>query len=135
MSPQLTKHPDWSADHWYNFSCLYSLASTKRAENEKAYADRAMELLQKAVEAGWDEAAHTANDADLAPLRDRDDFKKLLAELEKKDCGPTRQKAVNKGIRFNGHKTGRLHRLRRLDRGRHVIDNGIAPLVPNALLR
>ena len=43
-----------------------------------------MELLQKAVKEGWNDAKHTANDTDLAPLRDRDDFKKLLADLEKK---------------------------------------------------
>jgi hypothetical protein len=43
-----------------------------------------MELLQQAVKAGWKDAAHMAKDTDLDPLRERDDFKKLLTELEKK---------------------------------------------------
>jgi hypothetical protein len=42
-----------------------------------------MELLQKAVKAGWKDPKHTAGDTDLAPLGDREDFKKLLADLEK----------------------------------------------------
>jgi hypothetical protein len=43
-----------------------------------------MELLQKAVKAGYKEVAHMKKDTDLDPLRARADFKKLLAELEKK---------------------------------------------------
>ena len=42
-----------------------------------------MELLGKAVQAGCKDAGHIAKDPDLAYLRGRDDFKKLLAELEK----------------------------------------------------
>ena len=81
---ELTKNPGWNATQWYNFACVYSLASTKIADKKNEYADRAMELLQKAVKAGWNDAKQTANDTDLAPLRDREDFKKLLAELEQK---------------------------------------------------
>ena len=43
-----------------------------------------MELLQKAVKAGYKDAAHMAKDPDLDFLRDREDFKKLLAEMEAK---------------------------------------------------
>jgi hypothetical protein len=43
-----------------------------------------MELLQKAVQAGFKDAAHMAKDTDLDPLREREDFKKLLTELEQK---------------------------------------------------
>ena len=42
------------------------------------------ELLQKAVKAGYKDSAHMANDTDLDPLRGRENFKKLMAELEKK---------------------------------------------------
>ena len=42
-----------------------------------------MKLLRHAVDKGWKDPDHMKNDGDLAPLRDRDDFKKLLAELEK----------------------------------------------------
>jgi hypothetical protein len=81
---ELTKNPNGRAGQWYNCACVYSLASTKIEGKKKEYADRAMELLQKAVKAGWNDAEHTAKDTDLAPLRDREDFKKLLADLEKK---------------------------------------------------
>ena len=81
---ELTKKPSWTAGQWYNFACVYSFASAKIADKKNEYADRAMELLQKAVKAGWNDAKHTANDTDLDPLRDREDFKKLLADLEKK---------------------------------------------------
>jgi hypothetical protein len=47
-------------------------------------ADRAMRWLTKAVAAGYKDAAHMRQDIDLDILRDRDDFRKLLADLEKK---------------------------------------------------
>jgi hypothetical protein len=43
-----------------------------------------MELLHKAVKAGYRNAVHMKKDTDLDLLRGRDDFKKLLAELEAK---------------------------------------------------
>ena len=46
-------------------------------------ADRAVQWLQKAVRAGYKDAAHMKKDADLDPLRERQDFKELLLELEK----------------------------------------------------
>jgi hypothetical protein len=63
------------------------LASAKIADKSTEYADRAMELLTKAVRAGWNDAKHTAKDTDLDPLGDREDFKKLVADLEKKPTG------------------------------------------------
>ena len=39
------------------------------------------ELMQKAVKAGYKDSAHMANDTDLDPLRGREDFKKLMAEM------------------------------------------------------
>ena len=81
---ELTKNPSWTAGQWYNFACVYSLASAKIADKKNEYAARAMELLQKAVKEGWNNAEHTAKDADLDPLRNREDFKKLLADIEKK---------------------------------------------------
>jgi hypothetical protein len=83
---ELSKNPRWNSRQWYNFASVYSLASTKIADKKTEYADRAMELLQKAVKAGWDDAEHTAEDTKLDPLRDRDDFKKLLTDLEKKSA-------------------------------------------------
>jgi len=46
--------------------------------------DRALTLLRQAVARGYKDAIHMKKDADLEPLRAREDFKKLLSELEAK---------------------------------------------------
>jgi hypothetical protein len=81
---ELINSSSTTADQWYNFACIYSIASSKIDDKKKEYGDRAIELLKKAVEAGWKDAAHIEQDTDLGPLRDRDDFKNLLAELSRK---------------------------------------------------
>jgi hypothetical protein len=43
-----------------------------------------MELLRKAVQAGWKDGVHMANDSDLDPLRDREDFQQLRKQLDAK---------------------------------------------------
>jgi hypothetical protein len=55
-------------------------ADAARLAREEA--DRAMAWLQKAIAAGYKDAAHMMKDKDLNALRDREDFKKLLADLE-----------------------------------------------------
>jgi eukaryotic-like serine/threonine-protein kinase len=60
------------------------LAETERKELAQSYADRAMEMLRQAVARGYKDAAHMKKDTDLDPLRAREDFKKLLADLEAK---------------------------------------------------
>ena len=90
---ELTKDASWSAaGQWYNFACVYSLASTKIPDKKNDYADRAMELLQNAVKAGWNDAKHTASDTDLDPLRAREDFKRLLSDLERKPAAQPEKK-------------------------------------------
>ncbi len=81
---ELTQAGTWSAGQWYDFACVYAVASDKDASKRDEYAARAIELLRKAVEAGYTNAAHMAADADLAPLRGRADYRKLFAELEAK---------------------------------------------------
>ena len=54
------------------------------ADVQKEYADRAMKLLHEAVKAGFKDAGHLRQDTDLASLQGREDFKDLLADLEKK---------------------------------------------------
>jgi hypothetical protein len=44
-----------------------------------------MDFLHEAVAKGWRRPAVMKNDSDLNPLRAREDFRKLLAELEEKD--------------------------------------------------
>ena len=82
---KLQGEPGVDGDQWYNFACIYSVASTKATEKNE-YAETAMAHLQTAVKAGFKDAAHMAKDSDLDPLRGRDDFKKLLESLS--DANP-----------------------------------------------
>jgi hypothetical protein len=41
----------------------------------------AMQALEQAVASGWNDAATTSRDPDLAPLHARDDFRRLVADL------------------------------------------------------
>lgn len=74
---------NWPPSSRYNFACTCAIASEKTDnEDEKQdYADKAMDLLGKAVRDGWKDAEKISNDPDLASLRERDDFKQLLDEL------------------------------------------------------
>jgi len=58
-------------------------ADTTRLANEQA--DRAMTWLKRSIAAGYAGAAHMAKDERLVALRDRADFKKLLAEVTAKE--------------------------------------------------
>ncbi len=80
---ELTKSGNWPAVQWYEFACIYAVASGKSAVKKQEYADRAMELLHQALKAGYKDAAHLAKDKDLDVLRQRDDFNKLLESLAK----------------------------------------------------
>jgi hypothetical protein len=78
---ELAKSSDWRRDNWYNFACVYAIAAAKSPQKKQEYGDRAMELLNKAVQAGYRNAVEMQKDNDLSSLRDRDDFKKLVAKL------------------------------------------------------
>jgi hypothetical protein len=56
-------------------------ATTGQPAEAAADADRAMGWLTKAVAAGWRDRAHAEADEALDFLRDRDDFRKLVAAL------------------------------------------------------
>jgi tetratricopeptide (TPR) repeat protein len=87
-------HCDGRPSELYNVACDISLCIPRvgkgntdltpdeQAERQK-YSDLAMETLRQAVAAGWKDAAHMNKDADLNPLRSREDFRKLLHTLEK----------------------------------------------------
>ena len=49
----------------------------------KAHADQAMAMLRKAVDAGYHQPDGVRTADALDPLREREDFKKLISELEK----------------------------------------------------
>src|SRR5262249_52430452 len=57
------------------------LDATQRKEAAQLYGDAAMKLLRDAVSKGYKDLAHMKKDADLDPLRQREDFQKLIAEL------------------------------------------------------
>jgi tetratricopeptide (TPR) repeat protein len=59
------------------------LPQARRQELTKSYGDRAVQALRQALAHGYRDAAHMQKDTDLDPLRGRDDFQKLLAELDK----------------------------------------------------
>jgi hypothetical protein len=63
------------------------LTKEEQAERQK-YADQVMAMLRQAVAAGFDDAGRLKTDKALAPLRTRDDFKQLLAEIEQRRKKP-----------------------------------------------
>jgi hypothetical protein len=78
---------DVQADSVYNAACVCALASSSVKKDPKLaeqYATRALELLRQAVAKGFKDVAHMKQDTDLDGLRGRDDFKKLMAQLEER---------------------------------------------------
>jgi hypothetical protein len=61
-----------------------ALSLAERGQLAEKYAARAVALLRRAATAGYKDAGHMKKDSDLDPLRSRDDFKKLIADLEGK---------------------------------------------------
>jgi len=55
--------------------------SPDQESQRRRYAETAMFWLREAVRAGWNDAPRTSRDPNLAPLRDRDDFRLLLLDL------------------------------------------------------
>ncbi len=76
-------------EDFYNAACAYSLASANEqdADKRERNAARAIELLRQAQTVGYfQDAAKAANvlkDTDLDPIRNREDFRLWLSQLEK----------------------------------------------------
>src|SRR5262249_42045417 len=60
------------------------LEEARRKELTQGYAGRSMALLRQAVDRGFKDAARLRQNPALAPLRAREEFRQLLAELEGK---------------------------------------------------
>jgi hypothetical protein len=73
----------WEMELWYNFACIYSIASASSLDKKEEYAQRAVRLLNKAVALGFVDSGHISQDADLVPLRDRTDFCELISSLRR----------------------------------------------------
>jgi len=82
------------ADSLYTAACMHAIAvavgkqdpNLPRADADRLAeeeADKAMDRLVQAVAAGRQDALRMKNDPALAALRERQDFRKLLADLEK----------------------------------------------------
>jgi serine/threonine protein kinase/tetratricopeptide (TPR) repeat protein len=73
-------HPD-TLMTMYNIACDHAVMIPNSVNRGKE-AERAMECLQQAVAAGFNNLGQMKRDSDLDALRDRADFKQLLAKLE-----------------------------------------------------
>src|SRR5262249_21937539 len=89
---ELTTIRSWPAAAWDDFACLCALASGKSPGREKGCPHPAQGLLRQAGKAGYTDAAHLKKDTDLDSLREREDFQKLLQELEKKSAARPERK-------------------------------------------
>jgi serine/threonine protein kinase/tetratricopeptide (TPR) repeat protein len=58
------------------------LDDKQREAAARFYGDAAMKLLREAVSKGYKDAAHMKQDTDLDPLRRREDFQSLIAEMQ-----------------------------------------------------
>jgi len=105
VAAKLEKLPGETGENLYNSACIYALSSAAAGRDTKLaaavrkklasqYGARAVELLGKAGAAGYfknpAQIVHMKKDTDLEPLRNRTDFKKFLAEIEKKDESPAK---------------------------------------------
>ncbi len=83
----------------YNGACILArcvalaksdgqLSDAERTERAEYYTGRALAALQQAVHNGYKNTEFMQLDEELEPLRTREDFQKLLAEIEEKRARP-----------------------------------------------
>lgn len=89
----LAREQDLLAAHIYDIGCVFSralaavehdgkLSPAECAQLRARYADRAMDFFRQAVAEGWHNPQAIRTDPDVEPLRVREDFRKLVAELD-----------------------------------------------------
>jgi serine/threonine protein kinase len=85
-NPAVMQYQNDLAVSHYSKACTIALVIPRVDGTSEAarYADEAMASLTKAVAAGWKDAAKLASDPALVPLRDRDDFRRLVAGLSRR---------------------------------------------------
>jgi eukaryotic-like serine/threonine-protein kinase len=82
VSRELLSIAQGRSTDFYNVACaMASSMPIARGERQQTLAAEAIQTLKRAIAAGWNDVGKTSRDQDLAPLRDRDDFRRLLAEL------------------------------------------------------
>jgi serine/threonine protein kinase/tetratricopeptide (TPR) repeat protein len=75
------------ANDLYNAACAYALSVRLAADDvtrSRAYAEQAVALLRRAIAEGYKDVGQLKKGADLNALRSREDFQKLLRDLEDK---------------------------------------------------
>jgi serine/threonine-protein kinase len=91
----VARQQDLSEVNLYNIVCFYSrssaiaendakLSPADRTRLKAQYADHAMDFLRQAVAKGYRNVAVLKTDKDLSSLRSREDFRKLVQEVEQK---------------------------------------------------
>jgi hypothetical protein len=79
---ELAALPRENSTDFYNVACDLALTvPLVRGKQQEALAAEAVQTLKEAMAAGWNDAGKTSSDPDLIALRDRDDFRRLMAEL------------------------------------------------------
>ncbi|CAN5345390.1 hypothetical protein BH11PLA2_BH11PLA2_24070 [soil metagenome] len=81
---ELAKSGAWNGEQWSDFACICAVATGRFEDRKAEFGDRAMQLLHKAVAAGFKDLDQLKNDPELASLRERKDFQTLMAELEQR---------------------------------------------------
>jgi hypothetical protein len=64
--------------HWFRFAKLYAIASENIPERKNEYGNRAIAMLKKAIDLGFDDFPRLNADPDLTPLNAHPDFPKLV---------------------------------------------------------
>jgi eukaryotic-like serine/threonine-protein kinase len=73
----------WTPVNWYNFACLFCAASENTPDRQQELADRSLEMLKKAVLSGFQDVDYMKRDKTLEAIRDREEFKQIVEELER----------------------------------------------------
>ncbi len=69
---------NWNMGTYYGAACFYAIASEKVPDRQQDFSDRAVAYLAKSIANGFRDGSHLNIDPDLDPIRQREDFKKLL---------------------------------------------------------
>src|SRR5262249_5740576 len=95
LAADLTREVSTSGEIHYHATCYAAravkalaldtaLAPAERARLADGYVRQAVELLRRAVQLGWKDRQHMFLDGDLDPLRPRQEFRDLMAELDRR---------------------------------------------------
>jgi tetratricopeptide (TPR) repeat protein len=87
VAEELAKLPGELGANLYSAACVFALSAADRQTsadrlNVSRASERAMRLLEQAVDAGFNSRLTVEDDTDLDALRSRDDYKKLLERLK-----------------------------------------------------